>query len=99
MIFIYFVILAIAVFGIGISGVAASKHFLIMMLSIEVSIAASALLALAAFSYTTSGNIVTLLFSFWAVASLEVMAIIVVYRYMVREEISLDVSKLSKLKN
>lgn len=99
MIFLYFVALGVALFSIGIAGVLSSRHFLIMMLSIELVFAASSLLALTFFYYVTSGNIIVLLFAIFAVASTEVMAIIALYRYMVKGEISLDVANLSKLKN
>lgn len=99
MIFMYFVALSVAIFAVGISGVAASRNFLIMMLSIEVTIAASSLLALTFFRFVSSGNIITLLLTIWSVASAEVIALVTFYRYMAKEEISLDVSKLSKLKH
>jgi NADH-quinone oxidoreductase subunit K len=99
MIFIYFVILAVAVFAIGIAGVVASKNFLIMMLSIEVAIAASTLLAVSFFYFVSGADIVMLLLVIWSVASVEVIALVAFYRYMAKEEISLDVTKLSKLKN
>ena len=99
MILIYFVALSFSLFAIGIAGVAASRHFLIMMLSVEVAIIASTLLATVFFYFTASGDIVTLLLSMWAVASMEVLALIAFYRYLSAQEVSLDVSKLSKLKN
>lgn len=99
MIFVLYVVLSIALFSIGISGVISSRNFIIMMLSLEVIFAGSLLLALTFFYYVTPGNIITLLLAIWAVASSEVIAIVALYRYMVKEEISLDVRKLSKLKN
>ncbi|MGD0728931.1 MAG: NADH-quinone oxidoreductase subunit K [Candidatus Micrarchaeaceae archaeon] len=99
MIFIYFVLLAMALFGIGISGVIASRHFLVMMLSIEVMFAASALLAVTFFYYVENGNIISLLLVLWSVAAVEIIAIVTFYRYMVKGEMSLDITKLSKLKN
>ncbi|MDE1833072.1 MAG: hypothetical protein KGH58_01500 [Candidatus Micrarchaeota archaeon] len=99
MIFIDFVALSFALFAIGIAGVAASRHFLIMMLSVEVGIIASTLLATVFFYFTGSGNIITLLLSMWTVASMEVLALIAFYRYLAAQEVSLDVTKLSKLKN
>lgn len=99
MIFLYFAVLSIALFSIGIAGVLSSKHFIIMMLSIELIFAASILLALTFFYYVASGNIVLLAISIFAIASAEVLAIVAFYRYMVKGEISLDVTNLSKLKN
>ena len=97
--FTYFIEISVIIFAIGISGIAASRNFLIMMLSVEVAIAASTLLAISFFSFIAPGNIVILLVAIWSVASAEVMALVTFYRYLVRYQISLDVSKLSKLKN
>ena len=95
----YFVALSLALFGIGISGMAASRHFLIMMLSIEVAIISSTILAVAFFYYLPPGNVLLVLLSIWSVASTEVIALVAIYRYLTKEEVSLDISKLSKLKN
>ena len=99
MIPIYFVALSLAMFAVGISGVAASRHFLIMMISIEVAIMASTLLAATFFYYSTSGNILVFLLTLWSVAAMEVIALVAVYRYLGKFEVNLDVTKLSKLKN
>ena len=96
---IYLIALSFAVFAIGLAGVAASRHFLIMMVSVEVAITASALLSVTFFYYTISGNILALLLTIWAVAACEVMALVTVYRYLARAEVSMDVTRLSKLKN
>lgn len=95
----YPIALSFAMFALGLGGIAASRHFLIMMISIEVAIMASALLAVTLFYYTISGNIILLLLTIWAVAATEVMALVAVYRYLARAEVSMDVTKLSKLKN
>lgn len=99
MILLYFVILSSALFAIGISGVVASRNFLVMMLSIEVAIVASSLLAMSFFYYVGANNIVVFLLVIWSIASAEVIALVAFYKYMVKGEISLDIRKLSKLKN
>jgi NADH-quinone oxidoreductase subunit K len=96
----YFIFLSFVVFAIGLAGILASRHFLIMMLSVEIAISASTILAVSLFYFAESGSsILLLLLAIWSVASAEVMAIIVFYRYMARNEVSLDVTKLRKLKN
>jgi NADH-quinone oxidoreductase subunit K len=96
----YFIFLSFAVFAVGLAGILASRHFLIMMLSVEIAISASTILAVSLFYFAESGSsILLLLLAIWSVASAEVMAIIVFYRYMARNEVSLDVTKLRKLKN
>ena len=96
---IYFMGLSFAIFAVGISGMAASRHFLVMMVSSEVAIIASTLLSTVFFYFSTSGSVLPLLLSLWSVASMEVIALVVVYRYLTKMEVSLDVTKLSNLKN
>jgi len=99
MIFTYFMVLGFAMFAIGVSGIAASRNFLIMMLSVEVAIVASTIMALSFFYFVAGGNILLFMIAIWSIASAEVMVMVAFYRYMVKGEISMDVSKLSKLKN
>lgn len=99
MILMYFIVASMAVFAIGISGVISSRNFLIMMLSVEIAITASTLLAMSLFYFTSSSDIIMTLLTFWSIASAEVMALVVFYRYMTKKGIDLDVTKLSKLKN
>ncbi len=94
----FFMILSFALFALGISGVAATRHFLLMILSIEVALVSATLLAVTFFYYSTQGNIMLLLFSIWGVAAAEAMVLIAFYRYMSRFEMSLDVTRLSKFK-
>jgi NADH:ubiquinone oxidoreductase subunit K len=95
----YFLGLGFAIFAAGICGMVASRHFLVMMLSSEAAIIASTLLSTMFFYFSTNGNIIPLLLSLWSVASIEVMALVVVYRYLVKMEIGFDVTKMSNLKN
>jgi NADH-quinone oxidoreductase subunit K len=95
----YFIYVSMALFTLGISGVAASRNFIVMMLSIEVSIVAATLLAVAVFRYGAPGNIMVLLFALWAVAAAEVIVLIVFYRYLSRYELSMDVTRLSRLRD
>ncbi len=99
MIFLYFMVMSVALFAVGLAGVVASRNFLIMMLSIEVALVASTLLALSFFYFVDSSDIILLLLTIWSIASAEVIALVAFYRYMTKQEINLDVSKLSKLKN
>ncbi len=96
---IYFLGLGFAIFAVGICGMVASRHFLVMMLSSEAAIIASTLLSTMFFYFSVNGDIIPLLLSLWSVASIEVMALVVVYRYLVKMEIGFDVTKMSNLKN
>ena len=98
MIPLYFVALAFALFSIGIAGVSLSRHFVVMIISAEVALSAATVLAILFFDTSNNAYLLPLLFSIWAVAAAEVMALIALYRYMVREEVSLDVSKLSSFR-
>jgi NADH:ubiquinone oxidoreductase subunit K len=99
MMFIYLIAISFSLFAIGVAGVVASRHFIIMMLAIEIALTASVVLAAAGFHYSSPGNVIGLLFTIWAVASAEIMAMVAVYRYMSANGISMDVSLLSKLKD
>ena len=61
-------VLGFALFAMGISGVATSRNFIIMVLSIEVVLVASSLVGVSIFSVSGSGNIVLLLLSIWGIA-------------------------------
>ncbi len=95
----YFVLMSIGVFSLGISGILASRHFLIMMFSVEVVFTAGTLLAVSVFYFTQAPGTPVLLLAIWAAASAEVLAIIVFYRYMTARGVDLDLMKLSKLRN
>ncbi len=95
---IYFVAVSITLFVIGIAGVVITRHFLLMLLSIEVAIAAAALLAVTFFYSIAPGNIMLLLFTIWTIAASEAIALVSFYRYLSKYEASLDVTRLSRLK-
>ena len=96
---IYFVTVSFAIFAVGIVGVAATRHFLLMILSVEIALVASTLLATVFYTFDAAGNVLLLLFSLWAIAAIEAIALVSFYRYLSRYETSLDVTKLSKLRD
>lgn len=93
-----FVLLGFAMFAIGISGIAASRHFVIMMLSVEVALIAATLVGTAFYYYVLQANILLFLLAVWSVATVEVLSLVVFYRYLAKNEVSMDVTKLSKLR-
>lgn len=95
----YFILSSFALFSIGLAGVAATRHFLIMIISMEVAIVAATLLAAVYFSYTTNGDVMLLLFALWVVAAAEAIVLIAFYRYIAKFEMSMDVAKLSRLRD
>lgn len=96
--FAYLLLLGFALLSIGIAGIAASRHFVVMVLSIEVILAAASLLALNFYTFVSVGEILPLLFIIWAIAALDVLALVVLYRYLAKFKASMDVSKLERLR-
>lgn len=94
----YFVMLAIALFAVGMVGVGMTRHFLVMLIALEVSISAAALLAAAFYSYI-GGDVMLVLFMAWTIAAVEAMALVSFYRYLARFEVSMDVTRLSRIKD
>jgi len=94
-----FILISFILFSIGISGIAFSRHFILMIISVEVMLIASTLLGVSFFSYLILGNIVLLLLAIWTIASIEIIALIIFYRYISKVKLSLDVTKLSKLED
>jgi NADH:ubiquinone oxidoreductase subunit K len=93
----YFIAIGFGLLAIGVAGVAASRHFIIMMLAIEIALSAGIVVAAAGFAFSSgNGNIIGLLFTIWAIASAEIMGMVAIYRYMVAHGISMDVRELSK---
>ena len=93
-----FLILSLEVFAVGLSGLIASRHFLIMVFSIELMLVSSTLLATTFYYYGVSSNIGIFLFAVWAVMASEVIAVVAVYRYLQRADTGMDVKKLSDMK-
>jgi NADH-quinone oxidoreductase subunit K len=95
----YLIILSMAIISIGIAGVVASRHFIIIILSIEIMLIGASLLAISMYSYVIDGSIITFFVAIWSIAAIEVMAAVVIYRYLANNGFSMDVSKLSKLRD
>lgn len=100
MIFAYFLAFGFSLFAIGAVGVAASRHFIIMMIAVEIALSAAIVVAGASYAYSgAQGNILGLLFTLWAVASAEIMGMVAIYRYMQANGISMDVRQLARLRD
>lgn len=95
----YFIVVSFALFAIGMAGVAATRHFLLMIIAVEISLVASTLLATAFFTINGGGNIMLLLFALWAIAAVEAIALVSFYRYISKYESNLDVTRLSRLRD
>jgi NADH:ubiquinone oxidoreductase subunit K len=97
MIFIYILMVGIALFALGVSGMAASKHLIVIIAAAEVALAATTIVALSNFGLSDSSGLISFLFVVWAVGASEVMVLVAFYRYLSKERLSLDISKLSEL--
>lgn len=96
---VYFVALSFAIFAVGVAGIATTRHFLLMIIAVEVALVASALLATVFFYVSSVGDVMLLLFTIWGIAASEAVALVSFYRYLSKYEASLDVAKLSKLRD
>ena len=99
MIFLYFLLLSIGVFSVGLSGMISSRHFLIIMISAELALLSSTLLAVSVFSLVASAEIIPFLFAVWAIAVSEVIAIVAVYRMLVKSGAGMDILNIAKIKD
>lgn len=91
--------LSIAMLAAGIAGVMASRHFIIMMLSIELVFVGSIILLIGFFDMIQGSVLaVLLLSSIWAVLVAEVSGIVVFYIYMKKRGLGFDVSRFSRLR-
>jgi NADH:ubiquinone oxidoreductase subunit K len=93
---IYFVFMVgLAMFAVGIAGLATSKHLIIMVAAAEIALLSSAIVAVSNYGTSDYAGLLDFLFVIWTIAAVEIMCLIAFYRYMVKERMSLDVSKLS----
>ncbi len=91
---------AIVLFALGLAGIATQRHFIVVMLAVELILLASTIVLVYIFSYTPSpspdGTVA--LISIWAVATVEIITVIAFYSYMKRGGYAFDISALSKMK-
>ncbi|MDE1856773.1 MAG: hypothetical protein KGH98_01675 [Candidatus Micrarchaeota archaeon] len=99
MIFLYLLLLSVGIFSIGIAGMVASRHFLLIMVSAEIALLSSTLLATGVFSLVAQSAIIPFLFAVWAIAVSEVIVIVAVYRLLAKPGNGMDIRALSKLRD
>ena len=97
---IYFFALGMALVGIAFAGIASDKHFVIILLGIELILVASTILLVTFFEYSSTPNpgALIMLVSIWAVAAVEIITLITFYLYMKERNVDFDVTKLSKMR-
>lgn len=96
----YEVYLGIALFCAGVAGIIASRHFILMVVSGEISLIGSiiVLVGFMPFASVQDGSGFSALLAMWSVAALEVVVVVVAYEYMRKKVPDFDIRKLSKLK-
>lgn len=96
----YLFMASVAVVAVALAGIVSDRHFIVMMLAIELIFVASAVLLVSFFSFARSPDpaAVDMLISIWAVAATEVIAMVTFYVYMKSQGFNFDVAKLSRLK-
>ncbi len=96
----YIFALSIALLCIGLAGIAADRHLVVIMLAVEIIFVSSIIALVGFFSYgsTVNPSAALMLFSIFGVAASEIIALITFYVYMKYNGIDFDVTKLSKLK-
>jgi NADH:ubiquinone oxidoreductase subunit K len=95
----YLALFSIALFAIGIAGMVSSKHFLVMILSIELSLIAATTFVISFYSGGYSGYAMVFLFAVWAIAAVEAISLIIFYQELIRRGMGLDVTKMSKIRD
>lgn len=96
----YLFALSLALFAIGLAGIASDRHFIVIMLAVELILVASTVALVSFFSYAkaSSADPVMMLFSIFAVAAAEIVTVVTFYVYMKHHGVDFDISKLSKMK-
>lgn len=85
--------------GLAISGFVLSRHFVFMLLSVELVLISAIVLLVDFLAYLqVSGEGIMLLFSIWAISAVDAIMAVAFFIYIKREGYNFDVSKLSKMR-
>lgn len=97
---LYFMIASTALLALGIAGVVATRHFVVMVLSIELIFAGSIIALVGFFDYqpVVDGSFFIILLSIWTVANIEIIGLVAFYTYMKNKVVDFDLKKLNQLK-
>ncbi len=97
---LYIFALALTLVGISFAGLASDRHFIVIMLGIELILIASTIALVGFFDFQKAQNpgAVVMLFALWSVAAVEIITLVTFYLYMRFRGVDFDVAKLSKMK-
>lgn len=96
----YLLVIATSLVGVSLAGIIFSRHFVRVMLAIELIFMASSIALVSFFVYAQNPDplAIAMLISIWSTAAVEVIALITFYMYMKSRGFDFDVVKLSRLK-
>ncbi len=96
MIYLFVLAVGFALFSIALAGLASSRHLLVLIVALELALAAATLAALANYGFASPAGLVDFLLVVWTIASAEVMCLVAIYRFLSRQGMGADVSSLSE---
>ncbi len=96
----YLAAISIALIAIALAGIISDRHFIVVMLAIELMFIASAILLVSFFSFANSPgpDAVMMLVGIWAAAAAGVIGTVTLYVCMKSQGFDFDMAKLSRLK-
>lgn len=96
----YLLVAAASLIAVALAGIISDRHFVVIMLAVELIFLASIIALVSFFAYmqTPGGSGVVLLISIWSIAAAEIIALITFYVFMKSRGFDFDITKLSKLK-
>ena len=96
----YLLLTGVFLLAVTLAGIITDRHFIVIMLAIELIFISSSILLVYFFAYGTNPDpsAVPMLVAIWSVAAVEVIALITFYVYMKSRGFDFNVTRLSKLK-
>ncbi len=90
----------VALIAVALAGIIAERHFVSIVLAVELIFIASTILLVYFVTYGSGPgpSAVPMLIAIWAVATAEVMALVTLYVYMKAHGSQFDVGRLTRLK-
>ena len=92
--------LSVSLFAVAIAGIISTRHFVVIMIAIELIFIASIIALVSFFAYAQNADYsaVPMLVSIWSVAAVEIIALITFYMYMKQRGFDFNITRLSRLK-
>ncbi len=96
----YLLIAAISLIAVALAGLIYDRHFVVVLLAIELFFISSTILLAYFFTYAQNPDpsVVPMFIAIWTVAAVEVITLITFYVYMKARGFDFDITKLAKLK-